>query len=672
MALPVLRSLRGPLFRRSAMFTLNDDELRIRISQRLVGAEEVRERIGSLFGHRAVAAPPTIYHVKSRVKTAQSIFEKIQDRRLEYPERGYGLGDVGDIIGFRLLTLFDDSLFDLFLELKEVIELGQKLTHPVFRRATLPGAFNDCCVFAQNDSNDNPYVVCHGRIKQHFGLGDDALVRREIRKNGYSSIHIQLDGLLYRENHVHSIPVEFQLRTALEDTWAEISHQLQYKKRYDRLINSPELKTAIRLASDKLVTFKFAIDEATRQASDIRRSYVDIDGIVEPIARYGQIVVDPPVSLALIAERFSLAPSGDALEAANDLHSLLNRIYLDRAHLETGREDSPPLPALRPVYDEDPRWRRAEEKIKDLKRFFDRCIAEQSEPDETRNERLAAVHALLDLESLLFGIRLIACRIAQMRREKQAEKLIGTELSQLRTQADALTAFIRDADTSIKVIGHSACVFAAYTLDDSKLIDEHTSSVFGLARATTGAGGGETARIFRVSLCFNALANSVFGRLIESRGIRPAAMAKDGPERSQFVRLMTESLDDLIFIVKNFYDPAIVHKPYVSNAMAIGNNILMLVVELFDVGVDPRSIMDRIDARQISNFAEVLGKNDVDPEYRGDRLHTLCGVYRLLKRPEQWKRAVRELRDFHETEGNKVRPELLLAIEEELARKYQS
>lgn len=658
------------------MLALDDNDLQVEIAKRLVGAEEVRERIDSLLAHRTFDKSSVIYQKKSRVKTAQSIYEKIQDRRITRPERGYGLGDIGDVIGFRLITLYDDSLYDLFKELMAVIEQGISIANPIFKKVSaadgalsLPHTFNDCCVFAQHGGETNPYMMCLAAIQKGFGLKDDALVRREIRENGYSSIHIQLDGILYRGGHKQPIPVEFQLRTALEDTWAEISHELEYKKRYDRLGEKFDWKTSISIASQHLQMFKKTIDLATEQARELRISYKKIDGQIAPTLLNRQFIIERPISLMLIEERYAVPFTGDGAQAADDLHVLLNRLARLRNEVEKEGKPRDPNPEiapapLKPKFEQDPRWRDAERAIKELEDYFDHNVADRA--------ARAAIKSLLDLERALFAIRVLTCRVAQKKYEKKPPDQYQPELAALRKQLAEVKQSVKNKDATFQFIGAAVSALAARNMDDEALKLQSASRAFEIAEKNIkGANAAEIVMVAQTTLCINALVVHLTRNVQEAARLRKDAMAAKSASRSKFIKLTLKNLRDALLILTKFHDPKCDYKLYADNIISVGNNALSFVVDLHDAGVDDKEITALISSQQISNITEMMGKHDVEPEFRGYRLHTLCGVYRILKRPEQRKRAARELREQMDSEAKTRRGLNALvkaAYEEELAR----
>lgn len=124
-----------------------------------------------------------IHHIESRIKTPESIYEKIgrygYEPTLENMER-YIL----DIAGVRVICSYIHDVYSLFDLLSrqddlDIIKVKDYIAHP--------------------------------------------------KPNGYRSLHVVVRIPVYFMDKKESIPVEIQLRTIAMDFWASLEHDLRYK-----------------------------------------------------------------------------------------------------------------------------------------------------------------------------------------------------------------------------------------------------------------------------------------------------------------------------------------------------------------------------------------------------------------------------------------------------------
>lgn len=123
-----------------------------------------------------------IHNIKSRVKSADSIIEKLY--RKNHPISVEGMKQLQDIGGLRVICRYVDDIFYIaqLLLLHEDITLIRK-------------------------SNYIQYP----------------------KPNGYRSLHLIVDVPVYQKDGMRLIPVEIQIRTIAMDMWASLEHDLHYK-----------------------------------------------------------------------------------------------------------------------------------------------------------------------------------------------------------------------------------------------------------------------------------------------------------------------------------------------------------------------------------------------------------------------------------------------------------
>ena len=125
-----------------------------------------------------------IEYIKSRIKTPESIVKKL--KRYGYESTIDNMVDyINDIAGIRIVCSF---------------------TSDIYRLAEMIGKQNDLTVVSVKDYIKHP------------------------KKSGYQSLHMILDVAIAFQKEMQWIRVELQLRTAAMDYWANLDHQLRYKR----------------------------------------------------------------------------------------------------------------------------------------------------------------------------------------------------------------------------------------------------------------------------------------------------------------------------------------------------------------------------------------------------------------------------------------------------------
>ncbi|WP_314428063.1 GTP pyrophosphokinase family protein [uncultured Microbacterium sp.] len=149
------------------------------------GMREVETKIGILrdeFTHHHAYNP--IEHVKSRLKTPDSIVEKIARKGIAEPDFERIRTDITDIAGVRVTCSFVADVYRLF----------DLLT-------------------AQDD-------VTVRTVKDYIATPKD---------NGYKSLHAIIEVPVFLSTGALSVPVEVQFRTIAMDFWASLEHKIYYK-----------------------------------------------------------------------------------------------------------------------------------------------------------------------------------------------------------------------------------------------------------------------------------------------------------------------------------------------------------------------------------------------------------------------------------------------------------
>jgi len=138
-----------------------------------------------------------IYSTKRRLKSIDSVYLKTKRDKVN------SLAQINDYAGFRILSLFEQDIFDIH---KCIIDELKK------------GGFNlvDFKIF--NWKKDDPLILS---MKEIVCLAYEGAIILYKEKE-YKSIHY-----LFEYDGYH---VEIQLRTLLQDVWAELEHAIAYKQ----------------------------------------------------------------------------------------------------------------------------------------------------------------------------------------------------------------------------------------------------------------------------------------------------------------------------------------------------------------------------------------------------------------------------------------------------------
>ena len=169
--------------------------------------EILDEEFASLYDHSP------IHHIEYRIKTVDSIVEKLKRRGFEVTLDNI-YAHIQDVAGVRVICNYLDDIYYL--------------------RSLL----------ARNEN---------------FKIIREVDYIQQPKESGYRSLHLICDvPIVISEGMLH-LPVEIQLRTIAMDMWASLEHELRYKSQRDF---SPDDAARLRLCSD-------AISEIDREMQDI-------------------------------------------------------------------------------------------------------------------------------------------------------------------------------------------------------------------------------------------------------------------------------------------------------------------------------------------------------------------------------------------------------------------
>ncbi|MEG2654706.1 MAG: GTP pyrophosphokinase family protein [Clostridium sp.] len=132
--------------------------------------------------YKSIHSHNPIEHMKSRIKSPESILEKLQRRGFELSISG--TEELTDIAGIRVTCSFLSDVYDIAASIR---------------------AQDDLTILKERDYIKNP------------------------KDNGYRSLHLVVSIPVYFTKQIEYVPVEIQLRTVSMDTWASLEHKLRYK-----------------------------------------------------------------------------------------------------------------------------------------------------------------------------------------------------------------------------------------------------------------------------------------------------------------------------------------------------------------------------------------------------------------------------------------------------------
>lgn len=171
--------------------------------------EEMLSKIELVRGYRQIRGMrDPVEHYKGRIKTEESMIEKLKRRGMDITVEN-ALTKVHDAVGVRIVCRFVDDVYEI---------------------AEMMSMFSDLVITERKDYIANP------------------------KPNGYRSLHILALLSVTLPGETRQVPVEIQIRTLAQDTWAALEHQLRYKKDVENvaLIQKELKRCADEIASTDL------------------------------------------------------------------------------------------------------------------------------------------------------------------------------------------------------------------------------------------------------------------------------------------------------------------------------------------------------------------------------------------------------------------------------------
>ena len=226
------------------------DELLLAAYKVTEGAEDGLRRIESLLRLGQPSVADLCYTIRSRIKNPEKIAEKVSIKKEKNPK--YEVNTIRDVIGVRLVTLQRGDALKIIPVLCKIIEDNSGSPPKAFSSKKL----EEIKIYSTNPKGD-PQLFPE-MVKARFECLGHENVQIETTPQNYSSIHIVTWVNAKRGSQYVQKPVEFQIRTAFEDGWAEIEHSIRYKP---NAIENP--------------IFGGALVKATRSHLNIMKTFVD-------------------------------------------------------------------------------------------------------------------------------------------------------------------------------------------------------------------------------------------------------------------------------------------------------------------------------------------------------------------------------------------------------------
>lgn len=146
-----------------------------------------------------------IEYIKSRIKTEESMKEKLKRKDLEVTLEN-ALTKIYDAAGIRIICTFVDDVYEI---------------------ANLIKQYSDVYVIKEKDYIKSP------------------------KENGYRSYHLVVSIPINVIGEIHKVNLEIQIRTIAMDFWASLEHQMKYKK---NIQNQEMIASELKRCAEEIAT----------------------------------------------------------------------------------------------------------------------------------------------------------------------------------------------------------------------------------------------------------------------------------------------------------------------------------------------------------------------------------------------------------------------------------
>jgi ppGpp synthetase/RelA/SpoT-type nucleotidyltranferase len=292
-----------------------------RVSAFLGAAEEIQRRLLPYFD-----SSPDIrsyqYRLKNRIKSKVRISEKVETRRT-VTKSAYSADDLVDICGFRIVTFYQSQIVTILSNMlytidkfgiigTENVDGGTIGNVPVSR----DGVEIDVNT---NRPEDDPLSITRTIREMVTGCGLAVKVERKTRPTGYSSVHFMCKVTFAPPfaGSIKEMPIEIQIRSALEDVWAELDTQLRFATNRGQ-VGSAWAKhlNVFKHVIDSLVQYADVIqlhsfDEPVRPPSELKLSRT----VTSSNSQLDRVKSLPPPIYKRVQEAYALWEQAEAKRA---------------------------------------------------------------------------------------------------------------------------------------------------------------------------------------------------------------------------------------------------------------------------------------------------------------------------------------------------------------------
>jgi len=223
------------------------------------GAHHVLDRLQNLTRIGVPSISDLAYTIRLREKEDYKVVEKVQRKRLTDPT--YDVARLRDIVGLRIVTLYRLDALDIIPRLVDFMKGDTGKADALF----VSSEIEEIKIYSTNPMGDAQALP-----QRLVSLFDSLGYKAEIENvpSNYTSIHmVTWCRGTYRDAY-HKVPIEIQIRTALEDAWGEIDHKLKYKPATQKL--SVRDESILQECLAHLNVMKSFIDGAAQYADQIR------------------------------------------------------------------------------------------------------------------------------------------------------------------------------------------------------------------------------------------------------------------------------------------------------------------------------------------------------------------------------------------------------------------
>lgn len=314
------------------MNKLNDDKINQEIIKYAKNLEEYKwscDKVYNILNNFSLRCPKIVYSIKSRIKTAESLINKLRKKCHS-----------NDIVGLRILYYFREDLPEVH---KYIIENFHCKEIKIY---TFDEDFFKN-IFSPEECKKNEINLIFDTDKP--------------KQSGYTGIHY----IVYlkdadRQNHIE-IPIEIQVKNLFEEAWGELEHDIGYK--YPPM----DIQTFFQGISEKLsleyktmIKLRAHIDNETKEFQKaIDNYYPNYIDVMEKGIK--QLLIDLGVKVESASKKIR---EFDKLDS----------VYLKILPMDTQLES---LKIVLRDYDINEQWKTEIESIL-LKTFFNKVLKEDS------------------------------------------------------------------------------------------------------------------------------------------------------------------------------------------------------------------------------------------------------------------------------------------------------